>query len=359
MTQIFKPNIHGYKVLTPTGYQQFTGVALMGYRSTVKLEFDNAKFIECTSDHKLYITDIKAKQACRIKIGETVLTEHGSFELRRKTKNKNKVPVYDLIGVKNGARFYANSILVSNCTPIIFEETLINPLMLRDMEGTEPIDRQGQIRWYKRPNPQYSYVVALDPSLGTGGDAAAIQVLELPTLHQVAEWKHNTTIIQKQIALMVEILEYLSTVVEDHTTDLYYSIENNTIGEAGLVVINEIGEENIKGMFLTESSSTSKRYRRGFATTAKTKTATCAKLKSLIEQRKLRIYSKPLISELKNFIAHGTSYAAKVGQHDDLVMSLILAVRMVQRVQKYDVDVDDAIREGLGDDLRAPMPFLL
>ena len=245
------------------------------------------------------------------------------------------------------------------CTPIIFEETLINPLILKDMEGIEPIERQGQIRWYKRPSAQYSYVVALDPSLGTGGDAAAIQVIELPTLHQVAEWRHNTTIIQKQISLMVEILEYLSTVVEDHTTDLYYSIENNTIGEAGLVVIQNIGEENIKGMFLTESSATaSRRYRRGFATTAKTKTAACAKLKSLVEQRKLRIYSKPLISELKNFIAHGTSYAAKVGQHDDLVMSLILAIRMIQRVQKYDVDVDDAIRDTI-DGSREPMPFIL
>jgi hypothetical protein len=195
--------------------------------------------------------------------------------------------------------------------------------------------------------------------LGTGGDAAAIQVIELPTLHQVAEWRHNTTIIQKQISLMVEILEYLSTVVDDHTTDLYYSIENNTIGEAGLVVIQNIGEENIKGMFLTESSATSsRRYRRGFATTAKTKTAACAKLKSLIEQRKLRVHSKPLISELKNFIAHGTSYAAKVGQNDDLVMSLILAIRMIQRVQKYDVDVDDAVRDTI-DGSREPMPFIL
>jgi hypothetical protein len=140
---------------------------------------------------------------------------------------------------------------------------------------------------------------------------------------------------------------------------LYYSIENNTIGEAGLVVINEIGEENIKGMFLTESSTTSKRYRRGFATTNKTKTAACAKLKSLIEQKKLRIYSKPLISELKNFVAYGTSYAAKSGQHDDLVMSLILAVRMVQRVQKYDAELDDAIKEVVDDEIRAPLPFLM
>ena len=40
-----------------------------------------------------------------------------------------------------------------------------------------------------------TYVVSLDPSLGTGGDYAAIQVFELePTFEQVAEWQHNLTL---------------------------------------------------------------------------------------------------------------------------------------------------------------------
>ena len=34
-------------------------------------------------------------------------------------------------------------------------------------------------------------LVALDPSMGTGGDNAAIQVFELPSYEQVAEWQHN------------------------------------------------------------------------------------------------------------------------------------------------------------------------
>ena len=32
------------------------------------------------------------------------------------------------------------------------------------------------------------YVVTLDPCAGTGGDNAAIQVVELPTMKQVGEW---------------------------------------------------------------------------------------------------------------------------------------------------------------------------
>ena len=37
----------------------------------------------------------------------------------------------------------------------------------------------GQTRWYKKPTAEYTYAVALDPSMGTGGDYSAIQVFEL------------------------------------------------------------------------------------------------------------------------------------------------------------------------------------
>ena len=47
------------------------------------------------------------------------------------------------------------------------------------MEGSAPILNMGQTRWYKRPTAQYTYCIALDPSMGTGGDNAAIQVFEL------------------------------------------------------------------------------------------------------------------------------------------------------------------------------------
>ena len=34
---------------------------------------------------------------------------------------------------------------------IIFDETLINAIRLAEMEGKEPIERQGQVRWFKKP----------------------------------------------------------------------------------------------------------------------------------------------------------------------------------------------------------------
>ena len=244
------------------------------------------------------------------------------------------------------------------CEFIIFDETLINPIHLIEMAGIEPIERQGQVRWYKKPQKGCTYLVGLDPSLGTGGDPSALQVLELPSLMQVAEWQHNKTPVQRQVAILKEITSHLVECTD--STSVYYSVENNTLGEAALVAIAEIGEENIPGIFLSEPKRLggSRSYRKGFNTTNKTKLAVCAKFKALLETKKITIASKNLISELKTFVARGTSYAAKDGETDDLVMAMMLVIRMLQLLQGFDANLDKQLRDTL-DDFVEPMPFIL
>ena len=245
-----------------------------------------------------------------------------------------------------------------DCEFIIWDETLINPSHLVEMAGLDPIERQGQVRWYKKPEPQFTYAVALDPSLGTGGDPAAIQIVELPSFRQVAEWQHNRTPIQQQVGILTEIIKYLAETVPQN--NIYYSVENNTVGEAALICISEIGEENIKGIFLSEPKSmgSGRRYRKGFNTTNKSKLSACAKLKNLIETKRMTVVSKPLISELKTFVANGPSFAAKPGETDDLVMSLILIVRMAMMLQSFDSQIDYTMKNSL-EDIIEPMPFFI
>ena len=244
------------------------------------------------------------------------------------------------------------------CEFIIFDETLINPLHLVEMAGIDPIEKQGQIRWYSKPKPGNTYVIALDPSLGTGGDPSAIEVLELPSLTQVAEWQHNKTPVQTQVRILREICQ---TIYDEIKTEnaIYYSVENNTLGEAALVEIAHIGEENFRGIFLSETARAggARTYRKGFTTLNKSKIAACSKLKNWVETGKLKLNSKNLISELKTFVAHGTSYAAKIGETDDLVMSIILAIRIVQSVKEFDADIDMSLRAD--DDFISPMPFIM
>jgi hypothetical protein len=242
---------------------------------------------------------------------------------------------------------------------ISFDETLIDALTLTTLQGKDPIEKMGQVRWFKKPSKGHAYIVALDPSLGTGGDNAAIQVFELPHMVQVAEWMHNKTPISKQINLLSRITTHIVEIIED-TTKVYYSVENNTLGEAALVSIAEIGEENISGIFLSEPKRRGnvRTFRRGFNTTNKTKLAACAKLKSLIESRRMEVNSAPFVSELKVFISRGPTYEAKEGETDDLVMASILATRMAQALQNYDPTLDATLRDKLDADIM-PMPFIM
>jgi hypothetical protein len=247
-----------------------------------------------------------------------------------------------------------------DCEFIRDDETLIDPLKLARMEGVSPINKQGQVRWYKEIDPKSTYIVALDPSIGTGGDPAAIEVFELPSCEQVAEWCHNKTPVEQQIKILAEIVTLIAETVKTNE-QIYYSLENNTIGEAGLVSLREYGEENIPGTMLSEPHRLGnvRKHRKGFSTTHSSKLSACAKLKNFVETGKLVIKSKPLISELKNFISSGTTYKALTGQTDDLVMATVLAVRMIAFLQSYDANLDDKMRNGSDEPIRMPMPFII
>jgi hypothetical protein len=246
------------------------------------------------------------------------------------------------------------------CEFIINDETLIAPIKLLDLKGEEPLYKTGQVRWYKKPQPGKIYTVALDPSLGTGGDPSAIQIFEANTTEQIGEWRHNRTDIPTQIRILADIVKHINETVKD-SNSIYYSVENNTIGEAALISIAEYGEENIPGYFLSDNSVVSsggRRFRKGFNTTNKAKLTACNKLKVLVESGRMKIRSSPLVSELKTFVAHGTSYAAKPGETDDLVMSALLSVRMMQMLQDFHTEMDSQMRDH-GDVLIEPMPFIV
>jgi hypothetical protein len=65
-----------------------------------------------------------------------------------------------------------------------------------------------------------------------------------------------------------------------------------------------------------------------------------------------------LISELKTFVASGSGYAAKTGETDDLVMSMILAVRMATFLREYDPNLDEKLKDS-SEEIILPMPFIM
>jgi|TARA_X000000950_G_scaffold284123_1_gene386557 hypothetical protein len=245
------------------------------------------------------------------------------------------------------------------CEFLVYDETLINSIKLSSMEGKDPEMNMGQTRWYSKLKSTESYVVALDPSMGTGGDYAAIQVYEIPAYKQVAEWRHNETPIPAQIKIMKDITTYIQQQCGE-VNNIYWSVENNAIGEAALIVINDFGEENIPGLFISEPIRKGhvRKFRKGFNTTHGTKITACSRLKTMVENDQLKLRSKALITELKNFVATGTSFRAKVGQTDDLISATLLALRMMNVLKDWDPRIYNTFTQAEGDDpIQPPMPI--
>lgn len=138
--------------------------------------------------------------------------------------------------------------------------------------------------------------------------------------------------------------------------------ENNGIGEAALLVINDFGEENIPGLFVSEPMRKGhvRKFRKGFNTTHSTKITACSRLKTMIENDKMVIHSKPLISELKGFVATGSSYQAKSGMGDDLVSATLLAIRMMSVLKDWDPRVYSTFNQAEDiEDYEPPMPIFI
>jgi len=86
------------------------------------------------------------------------------------------------------------------------------------------------------------------------------------------------------------------------TTGLYQDLEYENLHMESIVKADRIGVEMNK----------------------KVKRIGCAAIKDIIENRKLNIVDPQTITEMSTFVAKGVSYEASEGNHDDLMMNLVL-----------------------------------
>lgn len=254
------------------------------------------------------------------------------------------------------------------CKFVSEDETLINPMVLANLSPQDPIFKIGQMRWFEEPKPNHIYGATLDPSMGTGSDYAAIQVFDMSTMTQVAEWRHNKTITQDQVEILRKALLYIHHTLVNHPDqdgdpEIYWTVENNSLGEAALVQIDNIGEENFPGIFTHEPrKSGGGRGRKGLNTNTRTKTTACARFKTLVETRRMTVKSRALLSELKNFVRGGGSYKGKIGVNDDLVMGTLQIVRLLQICADWEEEIEENLKTvGADDDDigSAPMPIVV
>ena len=169
----------------------------------------------------------------------------------------------------------------------------------------------NRMRVWQDPSPQYTYLIACDTSLGRDRDYSAFHVINLYNGQQVAEFYSNRTAINDFAKILFNegMLYNIAAIVCERNT-----IGNNLIDWLLNIYEYENLWEDDKGDI-------------GFQITAKNRESILAELEEALRTDLIKINSTRTCDELMTFIIsdNGKPQAEK-NHHDDLVMSLALAV---------------------------------
>lgn len=191
--------------------------------------------------------------------------------------------------------------------------TLISSNTLLGLQARQSILTKYEVCYYEAPKEGHNYIMAVDVSKGRGQDYSTFNVIDMTRgkFKQVATYRNN----------MISPLLFPDIIVKiaQEYNNALVLIENN---DAGQVVCNAVYYDYEYENTFVESSV--KRGGVGVTMTKRVKRIGCSNLKDLIELGKLEIYDGNTIQELSTFQVRGSSYQASAGNHDDLVMNLVL-----------------------------------
>lgn len=224
-----------------------------------------------------------------------------------------------------------------NCEFVSSDPLLISSITLSNLKTAKHLREAGLFKWWiDAVNVNQSYLVGVDVGGGTGSDFSVIQVIEFPSLQQVAEFRSNNVSIPQLYGRIKWVLNALSRKdARGRAAEVYWSFENNGIGHAiGALYQND---ENPPEAELITTQTPGKQNQYGVVTTGKNKILLCLELKKMIERisQHITINSEATLFELKNYVATGGSYAAKPGATDDSVAALLVVIQVFKRFADY------------------------
>ena len=252
-------------------------------------------------------------------------------------------------------------ITIANTSELQFEQeygnnfhgrgnTLVSSNAILGLKGATPLEERNGVKYYKKPERNHRYIMTVDVSKGRGQDYSTFCIFDVTDdkFEQVVTFRDN----------MISPLIFPDVIVKVAKlyNDALIVIENN---DAGQLVCNAVYYEyEYENTFV---ESTVKAGGVGVTMTKRVKRIGCSNLKDLVEMNKIKLVDYETITELSTFEVKGASYEASDGNHDDLVMNLVLFSWFISSDafgNIADVDLkallyEDRIRE-LEDDL---LPF--
>ncbi len=194
-------------------------------------------------------------------------------------------------------------------------DTLVGSDCLLGLRAIQPkkILEGGLLLIYKQPQKDHDYIMTVDVSKGRGQDYSTFNLIDISTrpFEQVAVYRNNTI----SPLLFPNIIYKYAKVYND----AYVVIESN---DQGMVVCNGLYHDFEYENMHVESVIKSNKL--GIEITRKSKRLGCSAIKDILENNKLKINDEQTILEISTFEARGQSYEASDGNHDDLMMNLVM-----------------------------------
>lgn len=299
------------QILTPTGFQPFDGVKRYWHDKSLEFLFSDGTRIRTSLKHKFIVNNIE-KYADELFEG-FVLTNNKRIDHISVIRNGEYF--YDPVNVSGGSIFYHDNGLTSHNTFFGTGNTLIDAETLMGFRSATPLRvlEDQSVRIYNDPERDHTYIMTVDVAKGRGQDYSTFTIIDISVtpFKQVATYRNNKI----SPILYPNILHKYARVYNN----AYVVIESN---DQGAVVCNglyyELEYEHMHVESLVKSSDL------GIEVNKKVKRLGCSNIKDLLEEGRLQIVDGETISEISTFVANGQSYAASDGNHDDLMMNLVL-----------------------------------
>jgi len=194
-------------------------------------------------------------------------------------------------------------------------DTLINAETLLSFRAKPPkkVFEGGDLLVYEEPIKSHEYIMTVDVSKGRGQDYSTFTVIDIGTrpFKQVAVYRNNTI---SPILFPNIIYKYANLY-----NQAYVVIESN---DSGQVVCNGLYQDMEYDNIHMESAIKADRI--GIEMNRKVKRLGCSGIKDILENKKLSIIDEQTILEISTFTSKGQSYEASDGNHDDLMMNLVM-----------------------------------
>lgn len=180
-----------FQILTPTGFQPFSGVRQTVKQSTVRLSLSDNTVVEVSPNHKIVF---KGKEFLAKEISEG--QQIGNFvTVVKKEINNTPTFLYDLVDVGIDSLYLTDSFVSHNCDFLSSGDSVIEPEILSYYEETfqiDPLEKRGvdhNLWIWEYPDSLKSYMVVADVSRGDSTDYSAFHIFDIETAAQIGEYK--------------------------------------------------------------------------------------------------------------------------------------------------------------------------